>query len=314
MEDDEVQKEIANHLVLASNLQSRSWRIASLNSTQMDDDIANALVISLVELDRPILFDLREETFNILKRMVNVASTILWVFGDTVTSDQGPKFHLIEGFARSIRTENPGLKFITLSLALHTPRTSIQYCSKSIVKVLSRTLNFNITEVEDEFYQRQGRLLIPRLVQDVELDEEVTNRVESERRNLRAFGSGGPLKLNVGVPGLLDSLHFVRDDQPSLPIGPDEVEVEVKVLKMHCPFSQQCTNLLGDWSELHGLPGSSRANKSFDPRRRVRGYRQASWSQCFQQAQARSPRCRVCARYFQEFGTMLFNASDTDLR
>lgn len=40
--------------------------------------------------------------------------------------------------------------------------------------------------------------------------------------------SGRPLRLQVRVPGMLDSLQFHDDPEPFLPMSPDDVEIEVK--------------------------------------------------------------------------------------
>ena len=223
---DALQRELAEQLHQSETLRGESWQLISAHANLVESDFRGATVVSLVEVGNAALFNLSDKIFTLLKRMTTRASSILWVFADTAAQEHGPRVHLIEGFARSIRAENPSLRFVTLLLDLSA--RAIQNPKETILRVLSGMMEREGLEGEDDIRQRRSTLSIPRLVPDAHGDAEVAARIVGMRKSSMPFGSGPPLKLTVGTPGLLDTLHFVRDEQPLQPLGPGDIEVEVK--------------------------------------------------------------------------------------
>jgi hypothetical protein len=87
-----------------------------------------------------------------------------------------------------------------------------------------------------ETEEREGCFHIPRHMPYKAMNDSLayatqTTSVKAQIGNLIQVGR--PLKLTIGHPGLLDTLHFVDDDAGLQPLGEQEVEIEVKACAMN---------------------------------------------------------------------------------
>ena len=119
-----------------------------------------------------------------------------------------------------------------------------------IVKVSKVILEEKRGVLEKEYVERYGVVCINRIVEANYLNDGVFSRKTSpsaETRKLRANPIGA-LKMSIGSPGLLNTIHFVSDDILDQPVNATEVEVEVKAngLNVH-----DLAVLLNQVSSLH---------------------------------------------------------------
>ena len=80
-----------------------------------DTSFEQATCIFLPELETSSLDQISENGYKGLQKMAVQASKILWLTQGGGPSSRNPRAELVTGFARTIRAENPTLKFITLS-------------------------------------------------------------------------------------------------------------------------------------------------------------------------------------------------------
>ncbi|KAB5580657.1 putative polyketide synthase [Coniochaeta sp. 2T2.1] len=174
-------------------------------------DTAGCIVISLLELNRPVLAGLTEPEFDAFRKAI-------WT-------------NLITGLGRTLRAENHALKFVTLDLEA-TPENRIQHDTETIVRVFTHSFS----DVEEnqgrdfEFTERSGTIFIPRIFEDTETNEFIakdTQPIALAQPELEPFVQPDrPLRLDIGTPGLLDTLRFVDDDTFNTPPGEDEVDID----------------------------------------------------------------------------------------
>ncbi|KAK8134345.1 Reducing polyketide synthase hmp8 [Apiospora sp. TS-2023a] len=181
-----------------------------------DGGLEGRTFISLLELDQPFLEEIGEEDFHQLRRLVLGCERLLWL----VCGDH-PVMSLVEGLARTIRTEVAGTRFQILHLegeetaARHGPATAARILT-------SRTR-------DDEFQERNGLVQVSRIFNSHEGNEAVRSALEDSVQVQSLAGPGTPpLRLKIGRPGLLDTLTFVNDDRMEVALGETEIEVEVK--------------------------------------------------------------------------------------
>jgi hypothetical protein len=85
-----------------------------------------------------------------------------------------------------------------------------------------------------ETVEQNGTFYIPRYIPEKNLNHrlslmesgaipEVADLIQPKR----------PLKLTIGRPGMLDTLHFVDDETPFQPLRDEEVQIEVKACAMN---------------------------------------------------------------------------------
>ena len=163
-----------------------------------------------------------EKHFNAIQNVLTKAAGVLWVVRGAHVSSSSPDLSMVIGLARSIRSEST-LKFVTLDLD-HRPVFNVHADSAAIMDVIRAIWMAKPPAKDMEYTEREGRLLVPRIVNDVEMNNCVHRETQDATAYLQPFSqSGRPLKLKVGIPGALDTLHFVDDLGHQQPLEPGEV-------------------------------------------------------------------------------------------
>ncbi|RDW62499.1 hypothetical protein BP5796_10801 [Coleophoma crateriformis] len=187
------------------------------------------ICVVLSELDHPTISAMDKPEFEAIQNMVKGASGILWVVRGAYTESENPNSQMVVGMARSIQSETL-LKFATLDLGT-SPQLSETESAAKIFQVFQRTFSSTSSSIglDLEFAERQGKLMVPRVVDDWEMDKFVHQETQDfAPPDLQPFEQEGrPLKLAIGTPGALDTIYFADD----LVAGQDlpEYEVEIKV-------------------------------------------------------------------------------------
>lgn len=177
----------------------------------------------------PILEQVEEENFRAITQFVTSTRKLLWV---TVASkkETQPEKSIVTGFARTARFENPELIFVTLEVE-QLAQGSEQKSAQTVLNVLASSFNSleTVRPSELELVERDGVLSIPRLIRDSPSSEWIKDRVGTSSLSLFPLHDDRTLRLKIGTPGLLDSLHFVDDFEFSdKPLPSDELEIEVR--------------------------------------------------------------------------------------
>jgi len=215
---------------LKTQLSGANVGVASWDDAQPD----GKLCIVLVELDQPLIANLTAQTFEQVKKLAMSAKGVVWVVKGSYTDATDPRLGMIQGLARTIRSESP-LKFVTLDLDAVSPLPEAEQ-ARTIVEVTGRVFGKGAPSSPDmEFQERGGALSVPRVVDDFEMNNFVEQHTNPETAPfLQPFVQAGrPLKLHVGTKGALDTLHFVDDAVAATPLPADEISIEVKVTSMN---------------------------------------------------------------------------------
>ncbi|KAF2117463.1 hypothetical protein BDV96DRAFT_644879 [Lophiotrema nucula] len=101
---------------LASNMPDLTPILLALDDAVDANSYPNAFYTCMVEVGAPFLPHLSEASFKQLKTIMAAASGILWVTNGGGESATEPGYHMIDGLARTLRTENPNVPFVTLHL------------------------------------------------------------------------------------------------------------------------------------------------------------------------------------------------------
>ncbi|KAL9112623.1 MAG: hypothetical protein Q9227_003194 [Pyrenula ochraceoflavens] len=194
-------------------------------------------VLSLLEADTPFVANLSEQDFKILKKLLIHSKGGLWVTRSNRQLDPtgDPAFACSTGFLRSYRAEKPDARVNELSLS---PKISI--AGSEAAELVYRSLrsiyeaNSIIAEPETEYAEHNGRILIPRLYDDWGQNKKLDLLGKSPPAELQPFlQPDHPLKLEIGTPGMLDTLRFVYDTRADEPLDDNDVVLEVKANGMN---------------------------------------------------------------------------------
>ena len=186
------------------------------------DVLREASVVSLLELDGPILAMISEEFMAKWKIIMNLARSVLWVTKGGGEAAQDPRMALINGFANTLRSEYHDRLFATIALDATATKDSI---AMNVLRALKTPENG-----ESDYVQRGDMIYISRMRDAKRLNNRVWSRLRRPEPEMQPFVSGDAraLTLTIASPGLLDSLRFIGDDTISLTLGPSEVLIKAK--------------------------------------------------------------------------------------
>ena len=246
-------------------------------------EVQGKFFIVLVETQTPLLADMNEEEFVQFRRIALESAGVVWITKGGAISGAVPEMSAISGLARVIRAEAPAVQLITLdidpSTALDTHATAA-----SIEKIFASTCSAQSPQNPDnEFALRDGSVLISRIQEHQAMDDMLSNLGKAAAATLLPFGAGDrPLKLEVRVPGMLDTLQFVGDPRTAAPIGADDVEIKVKATGLNfmdimVSMGQISDSILG--LECSGIVMAVGSNvRSYKPGDRVMTFTEGSFA------------------------------------
>ncbi|KAI8949442.1 putative polyketide synthase [Xylaria longipes] len=204
------------------------------------DAYKNKICVFVGEIDEPMLADLDAVRIEGLRAMVTQCSGLLWVTTGGAVGSEAPEQAVSQGFLRVLRNEYVGRRYLSLDLdPAHTAERWSQG-GESVVSAIVRVLEegFGRADTEGgpadfEYAEREGVLLIPRIYKDEQCDDAVVGSLvpnwsellqgaQDEKGGIDAIASipleplfqeNRPLRLEVGIPGYLDTLAFVDDEE-----------------------------------------------------------------------------------------------------
>ncbi|KAH8594177.1 hypothetical protein B0O99DRAFT_742091 [Bisporella sp. PMI_857] len=204
--------------------------ILSLESPDLTAETYNSkLCVFVGELETPVLASLDVADLQGIKAMALGCKGLLWITRGGAVECTNPESALASGFVRVLRTEYLGRSFFTLDLDPRSQEADIT----AIVQILKFHLGAadSPAPIESEFAVRDGLVLVPRLHKDVAwnalLEPEVPDWDSPESiPEAPLFQTKRPLQLEVGIPGLLDTLAFGDDAVVNTELAEDMVEIE----------------------------------------------------------------------------------------
>jgi zearalenone synthase (highly reducing iterative type I polyketide synthase) len=179
-------------------------------------DLEGKLVVSLLEFDRPLLSCLEATDFDTLRDSILSARRVLWV-----SAGSDPSMEVAVGLLRVLQSENVSKQYQYIQLEDIHGR-SILSLSQQIARVVG------LETLESEFYERDGRLHIPRWTHEHKMTRALTRSVEMTQFDTIPLGevrSSLAVRMVHGVD--LDNAHFVPDSSHDSRLLADEVEIEI---------------------------------------------------------------------------------------
>lgn len=201
---------------VAHLLGSKARRL-SISQLAESDVPQKAVIISTVEVEKPLLSSITDAELNKVKILTNRASKIIWISGDSVLESSNPDFALVSGLSRTLMLEQPSLSFFVFHLTQHDIESP--HTANHILSVLKQEPG---GLVDYEFAQENGVLHISRVTWDAEANERF-QRCSEEPKTLRQvesdhlvlphvdLASDVPLKMpEISAPGLSDGFVEVE--------------------------------------------------------------------------------------------------------
>lgn len=156
--------------------------------------------------------------------MCKSSERLIWATHGSDESDTSAKTRLVDGLARVLRSEKNSRTVITIHFedSLDDENTwGETIASLLVTKVLGSDLG------DVEYIQRDGTILISRVVEGKSLDHEIHYKNYPRLRDT-TIEEAGAVSLAVTKPGLLDSLYFASDNTYLQALDKHEVEIRVE--------------------------------------------------------------------------------------
>ncbi|KAI1748765.1 hypothetical protein F4782DRAFT_550402 [Xylaria castorea] len=212
---------------LAMELESAFASLASSRVSQISIEDSKALclrkediVISLIEWDASPLNILSSSFFHAVKKLVRNTTNLLWVTSTSTNSSSYPFHHLMKGFFRSIRIE--AIEKRIIQLEVETCRSGSPTYVASILKVFQDAFEAGYPDLE---YRVEGGMITTgRMIEEVSRNDKMNGFAYPQMRN-EAWVASRPLKLTLGTPGVLDTLHFIEDREYEDDLSPNKIEI-----------------------------------------------------------------------------------------
>ncbi|KAH7038376.1 uncharacterized protein B0I36DRAFT_372464 [Microdochium trichocladiopsis] len=193
--------------------------------------------ISLLEYDECFFEELQEEQFNQIKEVLLHGSELLWVTRSDIKDGLAhPSKRIVSGLLRCIKTEDATRHVYELHLTRDLlGEAGLESAAEAVNTRLNTIWTSNDkTRDESETVERDGVFCIPRYFPQKTLNRSLLLKETGASPEVdRLVQPNRDLKLTIGTPGMLDTLHFVDDDAPTKALGEEEVEIKTQACAMN---------------------------------------------------------------------------------
>ncbi|PHH89077.1 hypothetical protein CDD83_6687 [Cordyceps sp. RAO-2017] len=217
---------------LTSLVELRTGSEPSVSSLPHLEVSASKRYICLSELDAPLLYDMSAQTFAQVQKLLLTCSSILWVTSGAYRFPERPANNINQGLLRTVRSE---LGKAAASLDLD-PNSRLE--APDLAQLILRSMGASLAStsensaVEYEFAEQDGRLMVPRVVEQQDMNLAISRETQPSTPYLQDFEQPGRrLKMCVKSLGALDSLYW--KDEPEIPLAAEEIELKVACTGMN---------------------------------------------------------------------------------
>ncbi|UKZ63366.1 uncharacterized protein TrAtP1_004597 [Trichoderma atroviride] len=196
-----------------------TWESLSTNQ------ITRTYCLSLLELEKPFLWDIQEEDFKKLKELLYGSAAVCWMTSGASVDSSNPELSLVTGLTRTLINESD-VNIILIDLDVNTGL--VEQESLSLVSTILLSHRAGITK-EREFAIRNRIPQIPRLLRLAEFEDIIRRQEGRGPVQLLPYGQiQEPVKLVVQQAGLLEGMCFEVDKEARVPLPDDWAEIDVK--------------------------------------------------------------------------------------
>ena len=180
-------------------------------------------VVSLLEVEKPLLAEMSEGLLTSLKSVLNSARDLLWIVGNGNEENVDSRSALINGLATTLRSEYHNYAIRTLTFE------DWQKIPENVIPQEVRNMIRDQQSGETDLAIKDGIRYINRIYDTNSYNDQIWAALKPKEPEIQPFGSEETrsLTLTIAQPGLLDTLRFVDDPMAEEPLGSDEVSIRV---------------------------------------------------------------------------------------
>jgi SAM-dependent methyltransferase len=221
---------------LSSHLEE-NFKLSDISIANLVDltrvDVSQAICLSVMELERPVLGSLSEIEFENVRHIMATCGGMLWVTGDIWTH---PEFNISTGLTRTLRWERDVDEVNLVTLSVSDPRPKTPDLVTSIAKLFQQQFidHLPLYKINGEYMLKNGIFNSARLKDALGGNEYLASKFSRPKPAMAPLGTAGrPVKLATASPGLLNMLEFITDDIYDLPLSETQVEIDIKAVGLN---------------------------------------------------------------------------------
>lgn len=198
--------------------------------------VGGKTIISLLDYESPILDGIEEISFEQVKHLLLYSREVLWITRSDLADKPGhPTKRIVSGLLRCLKTEDASRQMYELHLCRDLDFDIMSTASTIEKRLYTIWGSGTDTPLEMETVEQDGKFCIPRYMPDRAMNQSLVRATEADIAPQigRLSQTNRPLKLTIGQPGMLDTLHFVNDDTYSQVLLDEAVEIEVQAVALN---------------------------------------------------------------------------------
>ncbi|KAH9204906.1 polyketide synthase, partial [Leptodontidium sp. 2 PMI_412] len=212
-------------------------------------DPAGKICVLLIDVVSPFLASCGQVDFQKVKHILSNAEGILWVTRGAAVESTNPEAAIVNGLARTLRSEDHSLKIVTLDL--DPTKGNPTEMAQQIYTVLHKAFYSGGADMylsEFEYAVRNRMILIPRIVEDTTLERHVQSSVGKQVPQWETvIQPGRALGLEIETPGLLETFYWADSAVHNQRPNANDVRIEVKMVALNFK------DLMNAMGQLEGL-------------------------------------------------------------
>lgn len=245
---------------------SQKWpcKTYTLSEAVRADRAERCLVVFLVELTVPFLYDVSETDFYNMRLILTRFDKILWAM-KTTAGPTDPRHYMAVGLGRSLMSEDSKRMFVTLSLDNSAQREGL---TTHILASLNQLAKNTVDSLETDYIVRNGALNISRIVMNDPLSLKIRNATLPRTMENTPVSSQTALALKIISSGSLPTIQWEEVPAPlgDSALADDEVLIEVRAIGLSRRDHLAATGKLDDLdlgTECAGIIEQAGCNSGF---------------------------------------------------
>ncbi|KAI8934469.1 hypothetical protein NX059_009197 [Plenodomus lindquistii] len=215
---------------LRSKLEKSGVAVESSNLEACDGaSFSGRSVISLLEIESPLVSMWEETQFRAFKKLVSGVKHLFWMTHGSVLESwsNGVDFATSQGLFRVLRNEYPMAILPSLDLSAAADLSN-EFYSDLLLDVWRNSLR---EDAEMEYAEGKGLVYVPRATESIGLDYELQLANKTAKPILTPLGASH-VSLKASKSGNGKDFMWIPDDQAETPLQADEVEVKVEYINV----------------------------------------------------------------------------------
>lgn len=206
----------------------KEYTLSELDAAEIPE---KSIVVSCLEIEQPFLPVMSPEEMNLLRRVTDKTTDLLWLTGAAMLDGKNPDLTLASGLSRALMLEQPALRFAILDMGISADGLSSNN-HRLVPRFVRQALLDSDTIDDKEFVQSDGLLHVSRFVPDNGLNSHF-----SQRRHripvATTLEEATPACLAIEKVGLMDTIYFQQESETKSSPPAGFVDVDVKAVSLN---------------------------------------------------------------------------------